>query len=90
MAMEPVGCNAQVCLLGLGKDLQLTNDSLLKVALLLAKNRVTLHWGKFAAPTKRQRLYEMAYSREECGLYAEELPTLSRPEDIRPPLLPTC
>ncbi|KAJ1169758.1 hypothetical protein NDU88_001649 [Pleurodeles waltl] len=63
--------SARSVLAGPGQGLTVSRTCI--VALLLAKRRVALHWGERAVPTKRERLLDLAYSKEQLALYAEEL-----------------
>lgn len=53
----------------------------------MAKRRVDMTWESRAWPSTSLWLKDIVYCQDSLALYAEELPTSSRPKDIWEPLL---
>lgn len=82
MVAEQIDCTPQLCLLGIANTIKPGNRKLVNIITLLAKRQVAMHWGKKAAPKVEQWLNDSVHCRDQLNIYAEELPTTSRPKDV--------
>ena len=78
--------NVRLAFLGCIFEFKSTQRRFLALALLLAKIRVSIHWGRGPIPTKRAWLKDLVYCSDALDAYWEYMPEASCPKDILCPL----
>lgn len=71
----------RTCLLGLIPTIRATKCKFCTIALLLAKRRISIHWGSKKTPQIKQWFTDMTYCKDRVKTYEEELPSSSKPKD---------
>lgn len=85
---DQLQCTPQMCLLlRLVKPISTTHRKFVAVALLLAKRRVAMSWGKCKVPNICDCIKYMTYCKTTLETYVEELPASLQPHEIWSPLM---
>ena len=77
-------------LLGDVQSIESVNHRFVAIALLLAKRRVAVHWMACFPPVVQGWLTDLTYCMDQLELFAESLPSASRPKDIWALCVHTC